>query len=177
MNSAETNLHNNHLPETCRSFACPRRKSWVRYSAACGTDKSTSTVRKTRKAPAAVMLGNNGEPSAQSSNHGPKTCRGHVVFDSLHQHPLTSRLPSGLFFRRDKRNAREPPSATRHRSPARAQTGIVSDGIRKRKAYDITKSIPNTFNGGLSAQYVRICSSCFLQAESNIVRENTAKCT
>ena len=61
-----------------------------------------------------------------------------------------------------------------HRSPARAQTGIASDGIRRRKAYDIRKSIPNTFNGGLSAQYVRICSSCFLQAESNISKKHLA---
>ena len=135
----------------------------MRYSAAFGNDKAVSTVRRTRKAVLAVTFWNSGEPSLQSSNHGPNTCRGHVVFDSLHQHPLTMRLPSGLFFRRDKHNTKEPPSNFRQRSPIRAQTGIASDGIRKRNAYDIKKSIANNCNGGLSAQYVKICSSCFLE--------------
>ena len=142
----------------------------MRYSAACGNDKSASIVRSTRKAPAAVTLGNSGEPSVQSSNHGPNTCRGHVVFDSLHQQPLTSRLPSGLFFRRDRCNTREPRSNLRQRSPTRAHAGIASDGIRKRNAYVIRKSIAKTFNGGLSAQYARICSSCFLQANPTLFK-------
>ena len=43
-------------------------------------------------------------------------------------------------------------TAPRQRSPTRAQTGIASDGNRKRNACDNKKSIAYNHNGGLSAE-------------------------
>ena len=86
-------------PESCRSLAWPRRKSWVRYSSALGMPRMPSISRKTRRATAAVACGNSFVPLRLSPSSGPNTWTGQVALHSRHQQPLTRRLPSGLFFR------------------------------------------------------------------------------
>ena len=100
-----TNMHHathracSHAPDSCRSFACPRRKSCVLYNSALGRPRMSSISRSSLRAPAAVACGNSLVPLCRLLRSGPRTWTGHVRGHSRHQQPLTRRLPSGLFFR------------------------------------------------------------------------------
>ena len=47
-----------HTPESCKSNACPRLKSWTRYLLAFGTSSITNIVRSVAKAPPGETPGN-----------------------------------------------------------------------------------------------------------------------
>lgn len=106
------------------------------------------SLLKMPTAEAAEIPKKGAEPYGRLSTRSPKTCKGHVTADSLHQQPLLKELPAGLFLRHRSSRTNSSPSLYKALPPLPLPTviGTASDGRRKRKAYVTRKSIPYLAN-------------------------------
>ena len=85
-------------PDSCKSFACPLRRSWQRYSCASVVPHPSMAALKVARAWAGVMSLKGVLPSFKAPTSLPMTCTGHVCVHCWHQQLRRSVLPLARFF-------------------------------------------------------------------------------